>query len=70
MVTGAFRAGDVRYATADISRARELLGWQPRTSFEEGLEQFLAWALETELPAERSEEAMAELQARGLGGRA
>jgi UDP-N-acetylglucosamine/UDP-N-acetyl-alpha-D-glucosaminouronate 4-epimerase len=31
------RAGDVRDSWADVSRARELLGWQPRVDLEEGL---------------------------------
>jgi UDP-glucose 4-epimerase len=37
------RAGDVRYSMADISTAREFLGYEPRVSFEEGLEKTLAW---------------------------
>jgi len=31
------RTGDVRDSWADITRARELLGWEPRTALEEGL---------------------------------
>jgi len=31
------RTGDIRYSLADISRARELLGYEPRYSLEEGL---------------------------------
>ena len=45
-ITGAFRAGDIRYAVADITRAGEVLGWAPRTSFEHGLEALAAWARE------------------------
>jgi len=40
---------DVRATWADIRRAGELLGWQPRTSIEDGLERTVAWYL-----AERS----------------
>lgn len=32
------RPGDVRHSTADVSRARELLGYEPRVDFEEGLQ--------------------------------
>jgi nucleoside-diphosphate-sugar epimerase len=32
------RAGDVRDSWADISRAEELLGWEPRVSLEDGLQ--------------------------------
>lgn len=31
------RSGDIRHSEADITRARDLLGWQPRVDFEEGL---------------------------------
>ena len=32
-----FRAGDVRHSLADISRARDLLGYAPRYDVREGL---------------------------------
>ena len=31
------RTGDVRDSWADVTRARELLGWEPRIGLEEGL---------------------------------
>jgi len=37
------RAGDIRISQADISAARESLGYEPRHSFEHGLEKTLAW---------------------------
>lgn len=37
------RAGDVRDTCADISAARRDLGYEPRVSFEEGLERTVAW---------------------------
>jgi UDP-glucose 4-epimerase len=36
------RPGDVRHSLADISRARELLGYEPRYSLREGLEKMLS----------------------------
>lgn len=38
--------GDVEATYADISRAREELGWLPRVSLREGLETVLAWVRE------------------------
>jgi UDP-glucuronate 4-epimerase len=35
--------GDVRQTYADISRATAELGYEPRTTFEEGLARFVAW---------------------------
>ncbi len=40
---GPTRAGDVRHSLADISRARELLGYEPQVGFEEGLRRTLEW---------------------------
>lgn len=37
------RPGDVRNTCADISAARRDLGYEPRVSFEEGLERTVAW---------------------------
>lgn len=38
------RAGDVRHSSADIGRARALLGYQPILPFEEGIRRTLEWA--------------------------
>lgn len=35
--------GDVPQTYADISKAKRLLGYQPNTSFKEGITQFMAW---------------------------
>ena len=35
--------GDVRRTWADLTLARDLLGYQPRTPLEDGLKQFIAW---------------------------
>jgi len=37
------RPGDVRHTKADISKARELLDWEPKVSFEEGVEKTKQW---------------------------
>jgi nucleoside-diphosphate-sugar epimerase len=46
-VMGPPRAGDVRDSQADVSRARELLGFQAKTPFAEGLAHTVAWFRET-----------------------
>ncbi|MFF6772064.1 NAD-dependent epimerase/dehydratase family protein [Streptomyces sp. NPDC012637] len=40
VVTGEFRLGDVRHVTADSSRLRRDLGWEPETGFAEGMADF------------------------------
>jgi nucleoside-diphosphate-sugar epimerase len=37
------RPGDVRHSLADITRAREMLGYEPQTSIEEGLRLTIEW---------------------------
>jgi UDP-glucose 4-epimerase len=39
----AARAGDVRHSVADVSKARELLGYTPAVSLQNGLERVVAW---------------------------
>jgi UDP-glucose 4-epimerase len=36
--------GDVRRTKADVSRIRDALGWQPRTSLADGLSRMWSWA--------------------------
>ena len=40
---GPERAGDIRHSNADISKARELLGYDPEYSFEEGIKLAIDW---------------------------
>jgi dTDP-L-rhamnose 4-epimerase len=39
IVTGKFRLADVRHITADSSRIRDELGWQPQIEFEAGMKE-------------------------------
>lgn len=64
-VTGQYRSGDIRHCFADISKARELLGYVPRVKLEEGLQDLASW-LEGQIPFDRVSESRAELVARGL----
>jgi dTDP-L-rhamnose 4-epimerase len=64
-VTGKYRAGDIRHCFADISRARDILGFEPRVTLEDGLVNLAEW-LEGQIAFDRVNEARAELAARGL----
>ncbi|HAS40576.1 MAG TPA: LPS biosynthesis protein WbpP [Microscillaceae bacterium] len=44
------RMGDVRDSLADISKARELFGYDPQVAIEEGLQITLDWFLQKEVP--------------------
>jgi dTDP-L-rhamnose 4-epimerase len=41
-----FRAGDIRHCYADVTKARQLLGFEPRVPLEEGLVDLLTWVRE------------------------
>lgn len=64
-VTGKYRVGDIRHCFADISLARELLGYEPGVEFEDGLVELAQW-LEGRIAVDRVQQAAAELSARGL----
>jgi len=66
VVTGKYRVGDIRHCTADIARAREVLGYEPRVTLEEGMRELLAWLERESAPEDRVEQHAAELAARGL----
>lgn len=63
---GTYRAGDIRHCWADISRAEELLGYQPQVKFAAGLADVVGWAAE-QSPVDDFDEARRELAIRGLG---
>ena len=65
-VTGRYRVGDIRHCYADISRTREVLGYEPQVGFEAGMEELVGWLREQERPDDRVESHAAELAARGL----
>jgi dTDP-L-rhamnose 4-epimerase len=64
-VPGKFRAGDIRHCFADVSRAREALGFEAAVPFERGLAELAEW-LGGQAATDRFDEAAAELDRRGL----
>jgi dTDP-L-rhamnose 4-epimerase len=65
-ITGRFRIGDVRHCFADLALARELLGYEPRVGFEDGVLALAEWLARSGGAIDRVDEATAELHARGL----
>ena len=47
---GPDRAGDIKHSNADISKAKELLGYDPDWSFEKGIKEAIAWYREDLAP--------------------
>ncbi|MFW6058068.1 MAG: NAD-dependent epimerase/dehydratase family protein [Persicimonas sp.] len=65
VVAGEYRVGDIRHCFADISRARQKLGYEPEVSFEQGLDELAAW-MKRQSAEDRVDGAYRELTSRGL----
>jgi len=64
-IVGHYRAGDIRHCVADISQARNLLGYEPEVSVEKGIPELLKWVVE-QRAMDTVDKATQELVARGL----
>jgi dTDP-L-rhamnose 4-epimerase len=64
-MVGKYRAGDIRHCIADISKARELLGYEPKVTLEQGLPEVLDW-VKSQTAADLVSHATAELVAHQL----
>lgn len=65
LITGQYRVGDIRHCFADITLARDELGYEPQVGFSDGLRELANW-LEVQTAVDRAIEARAELELRGL----
>jgi dTDP-L-rhamnose 4-epimerase len=66
-VTQTGRKFDIRHNTADISRARQTLGFAPKVSLEQGFAELIEWARRTpDRAVDFFDAALQELQAKGL----
>jgi dTDP-L-rhamnose 4-epimerase len=69
-VSGDYRVGDIRHNFADLSRANRRLGFTPTWDFKDGLKQFLEWADHQGSQTGDYQQALEEMKARGLMGKA
>lgn len=65
-VSGNYRLGDIRHNYADISKARELLGFEPKWTFDKGIEQFCHWVDEQPIQNDNYEASIEEMKQKGL----
>jgi dTDP-L-rhamnose 4-epimerase len=64
-IVGEYRAGDIRHCYADVSKARELLGFEAEIRFEDGMGELVTWVREQKA-VDRIDLARGELERRGL----
>lgn len=62
-----YREGDIRHCYADISRAKELLGYEPKVEFDEGMRELVKWGQSQDVD-DSFNEARTELEQKGLIG--
>lgn len=65
VITGKYRAGDIRHCFADISRARALLGYHPEVTHEQGFAELAEWLREQQ-PEDKAETMLQQLTTYGL----
>lgn len=65
VITGKYRAGDIRHAYADIRRARALLGYQPEVTHEAGFAELAEW-LRSQEAEDKAETMLQQLSTYGL----
>lgn len=65
VVTRKYRVGDIRHCYADLTKARDLLGYEPKITHEEGFSELAEW-LAGEQAEDKAETMLNELVAYGL----
>jgi dTDP-L-rhamnose 4-epimerase len=64
-IVAKYREGDIRHCVADISKAKALLGYEPKVSLEQGIPELLSW-VRAQAAQDQVESATAELESRQL----
>lgn len=66
VVSGQFRAGDIRHNVADLKKVSQILGYAPRINIRDGLLRFADWVMSERVESDRYEQSLDELRAKGL----
>lgn len=61
-----WRAGDIRHCFADTSKLRREVGFEPGTSFVQGIREVVEWARQQKVFVDRTDAALHDLTSRGL----
>jgi dTDP-L-rhamnose 4-epimerase len=65
-VSGNYRLGDIRHNYADITLARQILGFTPQWSFDKGIEAFAKWVDGQEVQEDKYDASIEEMKQKGL----
>jgi len=65
-ISGNYRLGDIRHNFADLTKINLTLGFEPKFSFEQGLQQFTDWVNTQEVQEDKYQKSIDEMKAKGL----
>lgn len=65
-VSGNYRLGDIRHNYADVSLAKNILGFESKWSFERGLEKFCSWVESQAVMEDKYDASIKEMRDKGL----
>lgn len=65
-ITGDFRVGDIAHNKADISKAKQILNFEPKISLKDGLINFSEWVKQQTTDDNGYEESLSEMEKSGL----
>lgn len=66
VISGNYRLGDIRHNYADVSLASQLLGFEPKWSFDAGIAKFVEWVNEQDIHEDKYETSIEEMKQKGL----
>lgn len=66
IVSGNYRLGDIRHNFADITLAKQILGFLPKWTFDDGIKRFAEWVKRQELQTDNYEASLEEMKQKGL----
>lgn len=65
-INGNYRLGDIRHNIADITLAKQILGFNPQWNFERGIERFVDWVNTQNIEEDKYESSIEEMKKKGL----
>lgn len=66
VITGNFRLGDIRHNYADLSKAKEILGFMPNHDFDTGVSKFVEWVNSQTVKDDKYSASIKEMKEKGL----
>jgi dTDP-L-rhamnose 4-epimerase len=65
-ITGNYRLGDIRHNFADLTKIKEILGFEPKFNFSRGIELFADWVNKQEIEQDNYQRSIEEMKSKGL----